>query len=414
MFNPFKLMGEGITSFNPPKGSLTDIKRANRAFKEINSLVENERYSFQPEIESKKGAKSIIGGIEYDVLSSYDYLGLIGHPEINLAAESAIAKFGTGTGGVRLMTGTNSLHLELEREIAAFKGKEAALSLSSGYMANLAIATTFIGKNGKVFADEKIHRSFVDALSLAGADLTYFLHNDYNDLRNKLLEDISGKRRFIISEGVFSMDGDICPLPELVQLKNEFKAYLIIDEAHSFGVLGENGRGVDEHFGIDPNEIDIVSGSLSKAIPATGGFILANSNAILFLQHECAPFIFSGALCPPAVGAALSAIEILKNEKWRLSDLRRKSEHLNIILKKNGFETGSYNSPVIPIRTGDYIYTFELFKHILNNKILVSPVIFPAVPANASIIRLCASTYHTPELYEKFDELLEQFKERSN
>ncbi len=410
MKNPYSIIHNKTTSLTPERNTLLDLRKANRSFNEINALVEKNAYSFQPEYQERKGAMARILGKEYVVFSSYDYLGLIGHEKINTAAKAAIHEFGTGTGGVRLLTGTNSLHRKLEKDLAAFKGKEDAITFTSGYMANIAITTALIGKIGRVYADEKIHRSFMDALKLAGADYVLFPHNDHRALKMMLTKDVSVKRKFIVSEGVFSMDGDLCPLPELLALKKEFKAFLIIDEAHSFGVLGNNGRGINEHYGIDPGEIDVVSGSLSKTIPANGGFILADSNVIVFLQHECAPYIFSGSLCPPATGAAIAALEIMSEENWRLPELKNRIRALSGIIESNGFKTSSGSSPVIPVLTGDYELTFKLYKFLHEKGILVCPVIFPAVPVNESIIRLCASVYHTTEMYQYFDEVLKEFR----
>ena len=411
MKNPYLIINDKTICYPPEKNSLVDIRRATRSFNEINNLVEKNMYSFQPEYEGRSGAFATIQGIEYAVFSSYDYLGLIGHEKINKAASDAITEFGTGTGGVRLLTGTNKLHRKLERDLADFKGKEDAITFTSGYAANIAIATSLIGKTGKVYADEKIHRSFVDALTLAGSEFVFFPHNNHEVLRTMLEKDFAIKRKFIVSEGVFSMDGDLCPLPELVALKKEFNTFLIIDEAHSFGVMGKTGRGIDEYFGMDHRDIDIVSGSLSKAIPANGGFILANSDVIIFLQHECAPFIFSGSLCPPAASAAITALQIISEESWRLEELQKRIIGLRNIIRSNGFQTSNDISPVVPILTGDYEITFKLYKFLHDRGILVSPVIFPAVPVNESIIRLCASVFHTPEMYAHFERVLNEFNE---
>jgi 8-amino-7-oxononanoate synthase len=408
MKNPYLITNE-LNFSAPVSDSLVDLRKAKRTFQEINTLLEEHAYSFQPEYQHRSGAFATVNGRNYHVLSSYDYLGLIGHEDINQAAKEAIDEFGTGTGGVRLMTGTNKLHLMLEEELARFKGKESAITFTSGYMANIAIATSLIGKTGKVYADEKIHRSFTDALKLAGSDYVLFPHNNSEALESLLKNDVHVKRKFIVSEGIFSMDGDLCPLPDLVRLKKEQNAFLIIDEAHSFGVLGDNGRGIDEYYGIDPADIDLVSGSLSKTIPANGGFIIADRDVIVFLQHECAPFVFSGSLCPPATKASISALKIIADEKWRLEDLKQKSHTLRSIVQAGGFETSPGPGPVIPVHTGDYERTFALYKILNENGILVCPVIFPAVPVNRSIIRLCASVYHTPEMYAHFESTLHRF-----
>lgn len=398
----------------PEQGSILDFRRAQRSLNEISQLLTKDAYFFQPEHEKLVGAEATVNGDLYTVFSSYDYIGLIGHEKINEAAVSAIDRYGTGTGGVRILTGTNSLHIELEQRIASFLGKEVSITFSSGYVANLAVTTSIIGRNGKVLVDEKIHRSFVDALNLAGSDYEFFKHNDTDDLKAKLEKYSSSKRKYIISEGIFSMDGDICPLKELIELKKQFAAYLIIDEAHSFGVLGTAGKGVGEYHDIDPNDVDLITGSLSKAIPANGGFVAGRKNVILFMQHEAAPFVFSSALSPVSVGASLEALNVIQNEKWRFDVLAKNTKRLKQIVSKHGFEIDDSPSPIVPLLTRDYERTFEFTKSLYERSILVSPVIFPAVPPDRSLIRLCATVNHTEEMLNELNKALEYIVHKSD
>jgi hypothetical protein len=265
-----------------------DAARARRWFETLGWGVETGHYTYQQPLQGRSGPRVVVGGQELLLISAYDYLGLIGHPAIEEAAVEAVRQFGTGSGGVRLLTGTTELHRRLEREIAAFKGTEAAVTLSSGYLANVGLIPAVVGRADRILLDARVHRSLVDGCRVAGVPYHFFVHNDPAALEEKLAEG-RGARTLIAVEGVYSMDGDICPLPEIVDLKRRYGAALLVDEAHSFGVLGATGRGVDEHFGVAAGEVDFWTGSLSKAVPANGGFIAGSAAHILYLQHEAGP-----------------------------------------------------------------------------------------------------------------------------
>ncbi len=267
-------------------------------------------YPYQLPLEGRSGPWVQAEGRELLMLSSYDYLGLIGDPRIDEAAIDAIRKYGTGTGGVRMLTGTIDLHHQMERDVAAFKGMPEAITFSSGYLANLAVIASLLTAQDRVILDALSHRSLVDACRLAGVPLQRFHHNNIDSLRHELANGPAANRTLIVADGVFSMDGDICPLPDLIEVKREFGCFLMIDESHASGVLGANGRGTDEHFGVAADEVDIWSGSLAKAIPSNGGFVAVSRELSIFLQHSAAPFIFSAALAPPAVAAVSAALAI--------------------------------------------------------------------------------------------------------
>jgi glycine C-acetyltransferase len=325
------------------------------------------------------------------MISSYDYLGLIGHPTIESAAVEAIHKYGTGTGGVRLLTGTTDLHCLLERELAAFKGTEAALTFSSGYLANLAVISALFGPSDRIIIDSKAHRSIVDACRLSRVPTERFDHNAPSSLKKKLEKESMGRRTLIIVEGIYSMDGDICPLPEILELKKKYGACLMVDEAHSFGVLGAKGRGVDEHFKVEPKDVDIWMGSLSKAIPSNGGFIAGPKDLIIYLQHAAPPFIFSAALCPSAVAAAREALRVIEREPERLVKLNNNAGFLRDRLKELGYDTGLSESPVIPIILGDQEKTLRLTRKLFALGIISVPITKPAVSPSGTRIRLCAT-----------------------
>lgn len=373
-----------------------------RGFKAIGS------YIFQQPSESKSGPLISINGAEYKLLSSYDYLGLIGHKKIENAAIEAIRKFGTGSGGARLLTGTTSLHHQLEEELAHTFGKETALTFSSGYQANLAVISSILDHNDLAIVDSKIHQSTIDACKLAHVPYKRFEHNDPASLEELLRHRGDGKRVLIITEGMFSMDGDVCRLPEIITLKKKYGAFLMVDEAHSFGVLGPSGKGVASHFDIPTHDIDIFTGSLSKAIPASGGFVAGGREMIVFLQHCSSQYIFSGSLSPSAAATAYTAMGVMKSEPERLVDLLENTDFLRNELQKLGFNTGTSTTPIIPIHLGDDQIALSFSRKLFERGVLIPPVLFPAVPKNKSMLRICVTASYSRNF---LGEVLELFRE---
>ncbi|MEO5603341.1 MAG: aminotransferase class I/II-fold pyridoxal phosphate-dependent enzyme [Cyclobacteriaceae bacterium] len=370
----------------------------------VNKTRNSGFYTFQQAFDAKSGALITLNGTEYKLLSSYDYLGLIGHKEIEKSAVEAINKFGTGSGGVRLLTGTNKLHLELENDLAHFTGTEAAVTYSSGYHANLAVLSSLMDSKDLALIDSKIHQSTLDACKLAGLPHRRFEHNNPNSLEDLLKQHHSGGRVLIISEGMFSMDGDICKLKELVALKKKYGAFLMIDEAHSLGVLGENGKGVASHFNISPHEIDIITGSLSKAIPASGGYVAGSRELIIFLQHGSSPFIFSAALGPAATATATMALKVFQTEPERRKKLWANTQFFVSELQKSGFDTGLSSTPIIPVILGSDEAALSFSRKLFDRGVLATPVIFPAVPKQQSRLRLCiTASQEKPFLQEVLD-----------
>ncbi len=383
-------------SWSFKKQDLLDA-RARRLFETTALACSLDAYPFQAPLSQKSGPCVETDGHQLLMLSSYDYLGLIGDPRVDAAAVEAIRRYGTGTGGVRLLTGTLELHREMEAELAAFKGTEDAITFTSGYVANLAVISSLFGPADRVIADSLSHRSLMDACRLAGVQIQRFQHNDPDSLRHEIKNGPQANRTLIISDGVFSMDGDICILPELVEIKKEFGCYLLMDESHATGVLGKGGRGTDEHFGIDPKDVDIWTGSLAKAIPSGGGFVAGSHELMIFLQHASAPFIFSGAMPAPSAAAVREAIRIVTAEPERVDRIRRNASHLRDGLKQLGFDTGLSETAVIPLMLFDDARTALFARELRNRGILTSPVLFPAVAQGSSRLRLCVTASHTPE-----------------
>lgn len=405
--DPFEGFFKLNRNWSPPEGSLLDTPAARRWFASMESVSRRDLYSYQQPLEGREGPRVTTGGRTMLMMSSYDYLGLLGHPLIESAAHEALSLYGTGAGGVRLLTGTLELHRQLEAEIADFKGTQAALTFSSGYMATLGLIPALVGPSECVIMDERAHRSIIDACRLAGVRCHRFRHNDMDDLRRKLERVGRERRTLIIVEGIYSMDGDVCPLPEIIELKNRYGAFLMVDEAHSFGSFGPTGRGVHEHYSVDAESVDIWMGSLSKAIPANGGFVAGTHELVMYLQHAAAPFMFSAALCPAATAAALESLRILRAEPQRLIKLRYNAERLRRGLNELGYDTGASSTCVVPVRLGSEDAAYKLARRLYDLCILVSAVVHPAVPRDRALLRLCVTAAQS---IEDVDETLEAFR----
>lgn len=379
--------------WNFQKHNLIDA-RARRLFEMMGRACEAGVYPFQLPLQTKSGPWVTAEGRELLMLSSYDYLGLIGDPRIDEAAIEAIRKYGTGSGGVRLLTGTLDIHHEMEREVAAFKGTEAAITFSSGYLANLAVVASLLSVQDRVILDSLSHRSLVDACRLAGVPIQRFRHNDIDSLRHEIAAGGPANRTLVISDGVFSMDGDICPLADLLQVKRETGCYLMIDESHASGVLGATGRGTDEHFGVSASEVDIWTGSLAKGIPSNGGFVAVSQELAIFLQHSAAPFIFSAALAPSAVAAVTASLQILKREPERVDRLRSNATFLREGLQALGYNTAMSETAIIPVIFDDEASCAFAAGMLREMGLGVTPIMFPAVPLGSARLRLCVTAAH--------------------
>ena len=381
-----------------------------KKLRQIKSIYKSGVYTFHQALDYKSGPNVELEGNQYKMLSSYDYLGLIGHPDIENAAIKAIRKFGTGSGGVRLLTGTNILHLEVEKKFAKFKGTEAAASFSSGYNANLAVISTLMEIKDMVLVDSKIHQSTIDACKLSGVPYRRFEHNDHDSLEDLLKRYSPARKVLVITEGLFSMDGDICDLPGIVTLKNKYNASLMIDEAHSLGVLGKNGRGVDSHFNIPPTEVDIFVGSFSKAVPANGGFIAGSKELVILLQHASSPYIFSAAPSPATSASIIAALHVMETESERFEKLLTNADFFKSGLNKLGYNTGISHSPIIPIILGSDSTALGFSRKLFDNGILATPVIYPAVPKNEARLRLCVTASQDRSFLEGCLDVFEKLK----
>lgn len=363
----------------------------------VEGLRAADEYFYNLPIEELNGGARVrVGGREMLMFASYGYLGLLGHPRINQAAREAIDRFGTGTHGVRTLAGSLTVHRELEDEIARFKGAEAALTFSSGYATNLSVISTLVGRHDVVLSDRLNHASIVDGCGLSGARFVRFRHNDIDDLERRLSAAPAGAARLVVSDAVFSMDGDVIDLPRIVEVCRRHRAWLMIDEAHSLGVLGAQGRGIEEHFGM-PGTIDILMGTLSKTIPSVGGYVAGRLDLITYLRHQARAYIFSAALPPAQAAAARAAFEVLRDEPWRVEALRQNTARFLEGLQAEGLDTMQSRTAIVPVLCGDDHRAFQLTRAAHAQGIFVLPVVSPAVPEGLARLRATVTAAHAAE-----------------
>ena len=358
---------------------------------------DNDLYFYnQPIEELRGGARVLVNGREMGMYASYGYLGLLGHPRINAAAKAVIDKFGTGTHGVRSLAGTLTIHTELEETIAEFKHDEAAVTYSSGYATNLTVVSTLMGRGDYVLSDKLNHASIVDGCLMSGAEFRRFRHNDMADLEKRLQQVPSDRAKMVIADAVFSMDGDIIDLPKTVELCKKYDAWLMIDEAHSIGVLGKTGRGIEEHFGLN-DVIDIKMGTLSKTIPSVGGYVAAKKEIITYLRHASRAYIFSAALPPAQAAAANEAFKVILDEPWRIEKLNVNTKQYIDGLKGMGFDTMLTETAIVPVLCGSDERAFALTRAAQHQDVFVLPVVSPAVPDGLARLRATITAAHEPD-----------------
>jgi glycine C-acetyltransferase len=364
-------------------------------------LKEHDLYFYnQPVAEILPGMKVRVNGREMGMYASYSYLGLVNHPRINEAAKKAVDKFGTGTNGVRTLAGTLTIHNELEETIADFKHAEAAITYTSGYATNLTVVSTLMGRGDYVFSDKLNHASIVDGCLMSGAEFRRFRHNDMAHLEGLLKNAPADVAKLVIADSVFSMDGDIIDLPKMLELTKKYNAWLMIDEAHSIGVLGKTGRGIEEHFGLG-DVIDIKMGTLSKTIPSVGGYVAARKEIITYLRHASRAYIFSAALPPAQAAAANESFKVILDEPWRIERLNENTKQFIGGLKSMGFDTMLTETAIVPVLCGDDDAAFAMTREAQHNDVFVLPVVSPAVPEGLARLRATVTAAHEPSEIER-------------
>ncbi len=372
-------------------------------------IKDADRYFYlQPTVGPTNHRVTMADGRDMVMLASYSYLGLIGHPRIDAAAKHAVDEFGSGAGGVRLLTGTNVLHEQLEARIAEFAQREDACVYSSGYVTNVAIITGLMGPGDLVLMDKLDHASIVDGCLLCGARWKTYRHNDMAHLEKLLAEaQDSYKTILVVADSVFSMDGDIMDLPSTRALCDRYGARLMVDEAHSVGSLGATGHGIEEHFGMY-GSIDLKMGTLSKSIPSVGGYLAAEHDIVDYQKHMSRPFIFSAALPPSATAAALAAFDVIEEEPERVTALHRVVERYSAGLRAQGWDTMDSSTCVVPVMVGDEATTLDLTRGLFDRGVFVCPIVHPAVPRGSDRLRTCLMATHTDE---DIDQVMDAFAE---
>jgi glycine C-acetyltransferase len=348
-------------------------------------------------LEDEQKARTRFDGRDVINLASNNYLGLAAHPRMKRAASEAAARFGAGSGAVRTIAGTMSLHTELERRFAAFKGAEAAIMFQSGFTANSGTVAAILGKEDVIVSDQLNHASIIDGARLSRAEIKVFPHKDAAAADALLAETKApGRHQLLITDGVFSMDGDIAPLPALVEVADKHGAIMMIDDAHASGVLGRNGRGTVDHFGLH-GRVDIQVGTLSKAIGVLGGFIAGPQHLIDWLVNRGRPFLFSTS-APPAVAAAcIEALNILEEEPERVERLWERTNFFKQGLRSLGFDTGSSETPITPVIAGEETKAVELATLLWEEGVFTPAIVFPTVPKGRSRVRTIVTADHTED-----------------
>jgi 8-amino-7-oxononanoate synthase len=364
---------------------------------------------FRP-IEENHDTEVVIDGRKILMFGSNSYMGLTNHPKVTEAAKKAIDIYGSCCSGSRFLNGTSNLHIELEEKLADFVGKEAALMFTTGFQANLGAVATFTGRTGVIIMDELDHASIIEGSRLSFSRVLKFAHNDMNDLERVLQSIQSEKIKMIVVDGIFSMEGDICNLPEITRLANQYEAMVMVDDAHAIGVIGDRGRGTANHFGLT-SDVDMIMGTFSKSLASVGGFIATTKEAINYLKHHARPMIFSASVPPSAVAAAMAALEIIKAEPERQEALWDNTNYMASALQDMGFDINTSKTPIIPVYIRDNELTFRFNQRLYEEGIFVNPVVSPAVKSDASLIRLSIMATHTRS---QLDEALEKIEKVAN
>jgi 8-amino-7-oxononanoate synthase len=362
-------------------------------------------YPYFRVIESAQDPEVTIDGRRMIMVGSNNYLGLTNHPEVKEAAIAAIKKYGSGCAGSRFLNGTLDIHVKLEEKLARFMGKEAALVFSTGFQVNLGVISALVGKNDMVIIDKMDHASIIDGSRLSFGDTKKFRHNDMADL-DRLLTDFNGRGKLIVVDGVFSMEGDIATLPEIVRLARKHGAGIMVDDAHGIGVLGPGGRGTAEHFGIE-DDIDLIMGTYSKSLASIGGFIAGREDVIHYIKHFARSLIFSASPPPSTVASVNAALDIIEREPERIEKLWKNTRFMLKGLKDLGFDTGTSETPIIPVVVGEDEAAFKMAMMLHEEGVFANVAVSPAVPVGKALIRTSYMATHTQE---HLDKVLEAFK----
>lgn len=354
-------------------------------------------YPYFRTIESEQDTVVKINGEDVLMFGSNSYLGLTNHPKLKEASKAAIDKYGSGCAGSRFLNGTLDIHIELEEKLAKFVGKEGALVFSTGFQVNLGVISAIPGRHDYIIIDDLDHACIIDGSRLSYANKVWkYRHNDMESLEKLLQKCEPDRIKLIAIDGVFSMEGDIAKLPEIVKLAKKYKANIFLDDAHSLGVLGKNGRGTADHFGLT-DDVDMIMGTFSKSLASIGGFVASDNDTINFLKHNARSLIFSASIAPANAASVIAALDLIQEEPERLDKLWENTHYAMKLLNEAGFDTGHTQTPIIPIMIRDDYKTFQLTKLLLEEGVFVNPVVSPAVPSTSSLIRYSLMATHNKE-----------------
>ncbi len=362
--------------------------------KQVSDLKEQNLYNNILTIESAIGPEIQINGKKLLNFCSNNYLGLANNPEMKEAAKAAIDKYGIGPAAVRTIAGTTTLHKKLEEKLAEFKKAEAVITFQSGFIANLAVIPALTGEGDLIFSDELNHASIIDGCRLSKAEVIRFAHANPADLEEKLKAAPKEAKKLVITDGVFSMDGDIAPLDKLYEITSKYDAMLMVDDAHGEGVLGESGRGIVDHFHLH-GKVDIEVGTMSKAFGVVGGIVAGKKEIIEWLSQRGRPFLFSSAMTIPDVAACIAAVELLEKSGDLVKKLWENADYLRAGLKKLGFDTGTSISPIIPLMLGDAKLAQDMSRELFNEGLFAKAIVYPTVPQGKARIRIMNSAGHS-------------------
>ena len=364
-------------------------------------------YPYFTPLSSGQDTQVTINGKETIMIGSNNYMGLTSHPKVKEAAMRAVELYGSGCSGSRFLNGTLDMHVELERRLAQFMKREAALVFSTGFQTNQGTISALVNKGEYMITDRSDHASIVDGCRLSFGKVLKFKHNNMKDLERVLRSIKKDAGKMIIVDGVFSMEGDIANLPKIVELAEKYNCQVMVDDAHSIGVLGENGRGTGEHFGLE-NKVDIVMGTFSKSFASLGGFIVADEEVIHYIKHTSRALIFSASMPPASVAATLAALDIIETEPQRRERLWQIAKKMHDGFKRLGFNIGETKTPIIPIYIGEDLQTFKVWKALLEEGVFTNPIISPAVPPGSALLRTSYTATHTDEQLNKALEIFEK------
>jgi 8-amino-7-oxononanoate synthase len=373
----------------------TDIFDKCLRFDKAKTLISHGLYPYFRVIESAQDPEIIMNGRKMIMVGSNNYLGLTSHSKVKEAAIEAIKKYGTGCAGSRFLNGTLDIHVKLEEKLAGFIRKESALIFSTGFQVNLGVISALVGKDDVAIIDKMDHASIIDGCRLSFGEVKKFKHNDMSDLK-RLLTEYEDKDKLIVVDGVFSMEGDIANLPEIVALAKKYGARIMVDDAHGIGVLGKTGRGTAEHFGLE-DEVDLIMGTYSKSLASIGGFVSGSADTIHYIKHLARPLIFSASPPPASVAAVGAAIDIIENEPERREQLWKNTTKMLNGFKNLGFDTGHSQTPIIPVIVGEDEKAFLMAMMLQEEGVFANVAVTPAVPAGMALIRTSYMATHTDE-----------------